>query len=207
MPHPAPIEPLALQPYGGSLMSLRLPVDRLPSFAPANLLVRRPRPLISYPQNSVAPFFVLLHVLVRPRSNVVRIEGRYARKDSHRSAPSASMTSFDSGPFNLKLGAQEVPGGAVFTGSNLVYAYRHRGHLCFITCQPPAGPDGWTNVSPATSTWQTAWSQVDTGIDMTAGLTMPAVSLPNPNTGDNVAVGSPCGSPSPALGHRPDLPR
>jgi len=93
------------------------------------------------------------------------------------------MSSYNSNPFNLKFGAQEVPGGLVFSGGRLVYGYRKGGHLCYITCTPPSGLDPWTNVSPATSGWQSNWSRVDTGINMTAGLSMPAVSFPNPTTG------------------------
>ena len=93
----------------------------------------------------------------------------------------ASSQSYNSQALNLQLGAQEVPGGAVFGGGRLVYGYRHGGHLCYITCTPPSGQDPWTNVL-ASKNWQKYWSQKDTGIDMRAGLSMPAVSFPDPNT-------------------------
>ena len=85
--------------------------------------------------------------------------------------------SYDSSPFKLGLGQQGIPGGAVFTGTNLVYAYRSGGTLQYITCTPPIGQDPWTNVSPATSTWKNCWKNTNTGIETVPGLSMPAVGV------------------------------
>lgn len=99
------------------------------------------------------------------------------------------MNNYNSNPFNLKYGAQDVPGGAVFSNNSLIYGYCHNNHLCTLTCSPPQGQDPWTVVSPATSGWQQYWKCNDTGTKMNPGLTTPVVCLPNTTTGqDNIFV-------------------